>query len=195
MFAIFIISASTQATEKNAKQLYQECIACHGSNGEGNLSLQAPKVAGQQVWYIKNQLLAFKKGLRGAHEDDVLGKQMVSIASSLSEVEILKLSTFVSTLNLEARDQVAEAESKNGYRYYQAKCGACHGGSAQGNIAFEAPKLAGMSNEYLTRQMQYFKTGKRGYAKSDKRGRQMAMMSTIVKDKELGDIIHYVSKL
>ena len=56
--------------------LFAPCIACHGVNGEGNMTLNAPGIAGQSESYLKRQLWEFKKGLRGAEEGDTIGAQM-----------------------------------------------------------------------------------------------------------------------
>jgi len=59
------------------------CSACHGSNGAGNMSLQAPRLAGVDGDYLLRQYRAFKTGARGAHADDKFGKQMRAIIKAL----------------------------------------------------------------------------------------------------------------
>ena len=80
----------------------------------------------------------------------------------------------------------------NGSRYYQGKCGACHGGTAKGNKSLNAPKLTGLSKAYLQRQMSNFSSGIRGTKTEDKLGRQMAMMAKTTSGQELNDIIFYI---
>ena len=48
----------------NGKTVFQKCISCHGSNGEGKQSQKAPRLAGQHDWYIVTQLKNFKGGVR-----------------------------------------------------------------------------------------------------------------------------------
>ena len=36
-------------------------------------SMNAPKIAGQSAWYLKRQIMNYKKGLRGTHADDTYG--------------------------------------------------------------------------------------------------------------------------
>lgn len=177
------------------KDIYKKCVACHGVNGEGNTALNTPKIAGQQSWYLEKQLNAFKAGHRGGNSKDVLGQQMKPISQALSSNEVVTVSKYMSEMPISTQTVDTSAKHMNGYRYYQAKCGACHGGVAEGNQAFSAPRLAGLDVEYLQRQMSHFKTGIRGYAQEDKASRQMSLMSKIVNDKELGDILNYVSKL
>lgn len=49
---------------QNGHDLYQRCIVCHGKNGEGKLSQDAPAVGGQHEWYIASSLKAMKSGER-----------------------------------------------------------------------------------------------------------------------------------
>ncbi|MDH5499932.1 MAG: c-type cytochrome, partial [Gammaproteobacteria bacterium] len=68
---------------------YAVCAACHGQQGEGLLALNAPKIAGQSGWYLKNQIHAYKDGLRGVHEDDIYGRQMAPMANILASDEAI----------------------------------------------------------------------------------------------------------
>jgi cytochrome c oxidase subunit 2 len=74
--------------EKGASH-YVTCGACHGANAEGNPALQAPRLAGQNDWYLKRQLANFRKGIRGAHQEDTYGHQMVLMARSLQDEQAI----------------------------------------------------------------------------------------------------------
>ena len=37
-------------TSQLGKTLYQQCIVCHGSEGQGNAQLNTPAIAGQYAW-------------------------------------------------------------------------------------------------------------------------------------------------
>ncbi len=63
---------------------YAVCAACHGQQGEGIEALNGPKLAGQSEWYLRNQIHAFKNGLRGSNADDVYGRQMAPMAMTLA---------------------------------------------------------------------------------------------------------------
>jgi len=186
-----------EITQANFPNSFQKCIVCHGKNAQGNNTLKSPVLAGQYDWYLQRQLNNFTNGLRGKHPQDNGGQQMAAIAKTLSSAEISLLSDYLSKLPI-MKDENFNVEStgdfKNGSRYYQAKCGACHGGKAQGNKSFNAPKLANQTFQYLAQQMENFQQGKRGTEKADKFDRQMAMMSKTVQPKQLNDILFYISK-
>ena len=90
----------------------------------------------------------------------------------------------------------AAGDLKNGNNYYQSKCGACHGGQAQGNPGLNAPMLASLDAAYLKTQYLNFQQGIRGSHPDDTYGRQMKMMSTTLPtDKDLDDVIAYIQSM
>ena len=174
---------------------YQVCVACHGNEGQGNGALKAPALAGQHDWYLDKQLNDFANGIRGTHKGDVNGKQMLGFAAQLSTPDTRnRLIGFLSGLPAKPPAGQVKGDMMNGSRYYQAKCGACHGGKGEGNKAFSAPNIAILDPDYLALQMKHFQQGVRGYHKDDRLGRQMAMMAKTVSDKELSDIIYYITE-
>jgi cytochrome c oxidase subunit 2 len=178
---------------EKGKTLYQQCAACHGQNGEGNESLNSPALAGQFDWYLTKQINNFAKDIRGAHEKDIFGMQMLPMAKQLNqENDVPALVAYIQSLPVIKSQFNEPGNMANGSRYYQGKCGACHGGTGQGNKALNAPKLTGLSEAYLQRQMANFSNGIRGYKSEDKLGRQMAMMAKTTSGQELNDIIYYI---
>ena len=53
------------------KTAYVMCQACHGPAGEGNKTLNSPRLAGLQDWYVARQLKNFKSGIRGTKSGDM----------------------------------------------------------------------------------------------------------------------------
>jgi cytochrome c oxidase subunit 2 len=89
------LSADTLA----GKTLYQSCIACHGSNGEGNKALGAPSLNGLNDWYLATQLNHFRLNLRGTQSNDVYGQQMKAASTILaSERDAEDLAAYIITL-------------------------------------------------------------------------------------------------
>ena len=76
------ILAQVAGDPDTGKAQYGVCAACHGFEGEGNQLLNAPKLAGQEGWYLKTQLALYKSGARGYHEDDIYGQQMAPLAAT-----------------------------------------------------------------------------------------------------------------
>ena len=89
---------TVQGDAAAGKAAYAVCASCHGANGEGNKALNAPKIAGQQDWYIVRQLQNFKKRIRGSDPNDTYGQQMSPMAMTLAdETAINNVAAYIST--------------------------------------------------------------------------------------------------
>jgi cytochrome c oxidase subunit II len=81
------------------KTLYATCGACHGANAEGMEALNAPRLAGQEPWYIIRQLQNFKGGIRGANPKDTYGMQMAPMAQTLPNDQAIEdVAAYIQTL-------------------------------------------------------------------------------------------------
>lgn len=74
----------TGDVENGAKIYARNCAACHLENGDGIWYTDAPKLAGMSDWYFITQLQNFRAGIRGLHQDDFYGEQMVSMATAMN---------------------------------------------------------------------------------------------------------------
>jgi cytochrome c553 len=180
---------------ETGQRSYQVCSTCHGAQGEGNAALKAPALAGQFDWYLQRQLQHFANDMRANDVRDTNGKMMVPFAKQLTDPEqSTLLLNYINSFEPVSFKGTIKGDLKNGSRYYQSKCGACHGGTAQGNPYFQAPKLVGQDPQYLLLQIANYQQGIRGTHQDDKYGRQMAMMANTVSDKELHDIIFFITE-
>ena len=190
-----LLLAATLAQGATGQQLFAACVACHGARAEGNPAVGAPALAGQSASYLQRQLRHFAAGLRGTHKEDVQGAQMRAANQALlrDDKSIVAVAGYIAKLPQTSPARPAKFDARNGANLYQGKCGACHGGRAEGNEALSAPRLAGLDADYIRRQFGYFKRGVRGVHPDDRYGRQMAMMSTtIATDRDLDDVIGYI---
>jgi cytochrome c oxidase subunit 2 len=172
------------------------CAACHGQQGEGNIALNAPKNAGQQDWYLKRQIKYFKDGIRGVHDEDIYGKQMAPMAQTLATDEILNnVVAYIETLPDTKAETTVVGNTANGKRLYQT-CAACHGKQGEGIWSQDAPRLAGMSDWYMVRQLQNFKGHIRGGHETDYAGKQMILLSIMLKSEQaINDVVAYINTL
>ena len=188
--------SSAPAGDANAgKALYQVCASCHGLEGEGNQALNAPKISGQETWYLERQLKKFKHGLRGANAEDTFGQQMAPMAATLvDEAAIKNISAYIQTLPDTPAPHTINGDIDEGKDLYET-CGKCHGQQAQGRWATNAPRMAGMSDWYLLTQLKNFKHGYRGAHPKDVTGHQMELMVVSLNDEMMADIITYINSL
>lgn len=192
---ILLISTASQAVPATLPL----CQSCHQADGSGNAALQAPALAAQQPDYLLRQLQHFQTGLRGAHPDDGTGAQMrAALPKDLTHDDLQALASHFAGLPAPAKTaQATDAvQVDKGRRIYINSCGACHGPKAEGVAALKAPALRQLDAAYLQRQLAYFRSGVRGADKSDKPGRQMAMMArTLPSEQDITQVIAYIGSL
>ena len=193
-----LASAQQVATDqKNAGDpaQYQVCVVCHASDGLGDEALGAPALAGSSAWYLQRQLDNFKNGVRGSHSNDQLGKQMAGFAAALSEDQIDQLAKYISAMPAVTSASTIAGNPTKGQQLYIV-CGSCHGAKGQGNEALNSPRLTGLNDWYVLRQLQNFKSGVRGQHKADTYGLQMAKMAQLLTDDDaIRDVAAYINRL
>lgn len=174
---------------------FEYCTVCHGANGNGNPAIRAPRIAGLEPWYLKNQLNAFKAGWRGAHPDDVAGNDMRPVAEALSPAEIDEAIAYVGTLAAKPPPATVSGDIAHGKALYIA-CAACHGERAEGKPALHAPALTDRTDWYLVKQLHDYRAGLRGSNKADTNGQQMRAVAAILADDyAIDDVVSYIGSL
>jgi cytochrome c oxidase subunit 2 len=88
--SLFATSAFAAGDAERGKTLFATCGACHGANAEGMEALNAPKLAGQEEWYVIRQLKNFKDGIRGTNPKDTFGMQMAPMAMTLPNEQAME---------------------------------------------------------------------------------------------------------
>jgi cytochrome c oxidase subunit II len=179
--------------------LYAVCSACHGPSGQGNQQLNAPRLAGQSSWYLVRQLHGFKQGWRGASPQDVYGQQMLPMAATLpDDAAVRNVVAYIGSLPEAPVPATVAGDAARGKALY-GTCAYCHGNRGEGVWATKAPRLAGMSDWYLARQLRDFRSEIRGGHAQDFAGAQMLQMaqaSGVVKDdRAIDDLAAYLATM
>ncbi len=189
------IQARTPGDPALGAASYALCAACHGSQGEGLVAMNAPKLSGQDPRYLKRQLRNYKRGLRGTHEDDVYGKQMAPMAATLvNDASIDNVIAYIGTLPDTPAPATIDGDIAHGAKLY-ALCANCHGDDGLG-IPMNAPRQAGISDWYLLNQLKNFNQGLRGHHPEDLEGKQMGFMArTLHDDQAMRDVVAYINTL
>ncbi|MBF0287950.1 MAG: c-type cytochrome [SAR324 cluster bacterium] len=190
------MTASAAGDAAKGKALFQYCQACHGANGEGNHTYNAPVIGGQEAWYIERQLKNFKGGIRGTDHRDVNGAQMLPMSRTMKDDEsIANVAAYVASLKPPAPMATVQGDAAAGKASF-AICVACHGANGEGNQALNAPKLAGQHDWYIQRQVKNFKAGVRGVNPKDVYGAQMRPMAlTLATDDMISNVTAYIQSL
>jgi cytochrome c oxidase subunit II len=200
-FVVFMVAGlaamTVQAADLEAgKRAYAVCAACHGPQGEGNAALNAPRIAGQEDWYLRRQMQAFQQGWRGTAKGDTYGMQMRPMAMTVTAPDALdNLVAYIASLPAVPAQPTIEGDVAAGQAAYGV-CAACHGAQAQGMEQMGAPGLVGQDDWYLVRQMRNYQQGLRGYDPKDIYGNQMKpMASTLTSEQAIKDVVAYINSL
>lgn len=187
--------ASADETPVIPPDKFVYCTVCHGVQLKGNHVIQAPRLSGMQAWNIEHQLLAFKRGWRGTHADDLVGMEMQPMAAILSDKEIKEAAHYVSATVSEPPPVTIDGDAQRGQALY-ATCQACHGADGNGVEVLGAPALTGLNDWYLVRQTRNFRDGTRGSHKDDIRGAQMRAAAQVLADDDaIKDVVAYINSL
>lgn len=138
------------------------CSSCHGSQGEGLLAPNAPRLAGLDAGYLDRQLADFADGRRR-------NAVMAPIASALTPQQRAALATHFAALPAASTtDAVDAALLPRGRELAVAgdwsrdvpPCAACHGPHGEG-VGSVTPPLVGQTQAYLLGQLMAFRSGER----------------------------------
>ena len=181
---------------EQGRTTYMTCASCHGNQAEGNIMFNAPRLAGQEPWYLRKQLLKFKRGVRGTHLQDIYGMQMAPMAKLLfSDEIILNVIAYIGTLRPEQIADSGSGDPSKGKIFF-AICASCHAPDAQGNPLHKAPNLTGQHAWYLARQLGNFKAGIRGSHEADIEGKLMLPIAQTLTDQQaIEDVVSYIQSL
>jgi cytochrome c oxidase subunit 2 len=175
---------------------YAVCASCHGQQGEGNRQLNAPKLAGQEDWYLRRQLEYFKSGVRGTGPGDTFGMAMGPMANTLvDEAALENVIAYIQTFPDDPTTKTVVGDIENGEDIYDT-CAVCHGQQGEGFAFMNAPRQAGLDDWYLVTQLKNFRSGARGAHDDDAYGMQMNMMAAILNtDEAINDVVAYINTL
>jgi cytochrome c553 len=155
----------------------QLCAACHGDNGVPTDPKTIPVIWGQDQSYLMKQLRDFRNGERNS-------AVMSPIAKDLAEGDLRKIAAYFAAKPWPARRASAKPPSPpKGI----AQCQACHQPNFQGGMP--APRLAGLSYEYLAAAMRAFATEERT------NNLDMPSFMQMLTERERNAIARYVSAL
>lgn len=172
------------------------CSPCHAPSGIGYQSEFAPKISGQEDWYLARQLSNFQMGLRGRHDGERWAAQMRSHSEDFTQAQLDGFVDYVLALDDVPAPITISGDVNRGKQLYEATCSACHGPEAMGNETLHSPRLAGMSDWYMVIQLAKFRAGLRGDHPQDSIGQQMVIFAQVLPDEQaLTDVVAYINSL
>lgn len=183
--------------EAKGSARFASCAPCHGATGGGDVRYLAPPIGGLPAWYVEDQILKYRAGVRGVHPDDLPGMRMRPMSLTLpTDADVHLVAVHVSTLPKQASVPTLEgADAARGAIAFPL-CTACHMADGSGMEALKAPPIAGMPDWYVYEQLHKFKGGVRGAHPDDVSGGQMRAISLSIPDEQaMKDLAAYTSSL
>jgi cytochrome c553 len=145
-------SAATRARPDldRGAQLFRNCAACHGRDGEGSDDGGVPRIAGQHFRVLVRQLVDYRHESRwDVRMEHYAGKRLLADPQAIADV-----AAYVGQLSRDTPRNVGTGELvAHGSKVYAQRCANCHGRAGEGDDSTTTPGLSGQHYEYLLRQM------------------------------------------
>jgi cytochrome c553 len=140
----------SQPNLQHGEELFHNCVACHGSTGEGRPDGTIPRIAGQHFRVLVKQLVNYRHGTRwDIRMEHVANRDLLANPQAIADV-----ASWVSQLDAQAPPGVGSGDLvAHGGTLYAARCRSCHGKSGEGDAIEAVPRVAGQHYPYLLRQM------------------------------------------
>lgn len=157
------------------------CKTCHGADGISTRPW-IPNLAGQNVAYLLEQVVAYATGAR---EDYVMNQ----LASAFLPGDAVNLSLFYASMPNEQFAAPADLEVvRVGAQYYASVCQACHGPDGRGEKGYSW--LAGQKPEYIRRALKRYRERSGGRIDPT-----MAAVTFKLTDVEIDSLAAYISTM
>ncbi len=152
--------ATAAVSQHDLQAKIDYCETCHGLSARGFIGFHSiPRLAGQQVEYIENELKGFVERKRANKESPSSTNIMFNVGHFLSPAMINALATHFHDLNPKPLGGAPKEIAVVGKKIFDEgvpnadvpACGTCHGPDAKGNGAF--PRLAGQLYPYIVSQL------------------------------------------
>ena len=200
--------AALKADPETGRQINGVCAACHGDSGQGGKKGEYPRLAGQHVEYLMDQLHKFKDRKRTnlpmfpyTEEREMPDEDLIHIAAYLASIKLdttfpvftdsddalTRLLAVEKVLNIPR----SEGDIEVGAKIYKAECSSCHKKDGMGNKT--VPMLAGQYTVYLKRQIDKFIKGERIHDEELKDYSKDVLNQ--LKPEEIRDILAYLTTL
>lgn len=171
----------------NGRKLYRTCVTCHGPEGWGTNSGGYPQIAGQLPDVLIKQLADFRAGNR----DNPIMSAFTSRRALGGPQDIADVAAYISQLPMTRNNGRGHPVNlEMGKQIYARDCSDCHGKHAEGDPKEHAPLLYGQHYQYLMRQFDWIRNGRRRNA-DEKMVKQIKGFSS----REQSAVMSYISNL
>jgi len=172
-------------------EVYEVCAACHLLEGWGTPDGTFPQLAGQLAPVVIKQLA----DIRALNRDNPTMYPFALPQSIGGPQSIADVAAYVAKLPMNpdnGKGEWAEGtpEFAKGKKLFEDNCVRCHGETAGGNAEEFYPLLVGQHYNYMLRQFEWIRDGKRRNANPD-----MIKQIADFSDADMKSVINYVSRI
>jgi len=175
---------------ENGIEVYEVCAACHLTEGWGTKEGTFPQLAGQHKEVLIKQLA----DIRALNRDNPTMYPFAKPESIGDEQAMADVVAYIAKLPMNpdnGKGEWAEGtpEFDQGKKLYADNCVKCHGDTGEGKAKEFYPKIQGQHYNYMLRQFEWIRDGKRRNANPD-----MVEQIKGFSDKDMQMVINYVSR-
>jgi cytochrome c553 len=168
-------------------EIYRSCAMCHGAEGWGLHNGTVPQIAGQHHNVVIKQLADIRAGNR----DAVLMIPYASVESIGGAQAVADVAGYIDTLEISVGGGKGPGDDLElGKQLYQKNCVRCHGPTGEGNNDAYVPRIQAQHFNYLVRQFEWIRDGKRRNANAE-----MASQIASFDERQMRAVLDYVSRL
>ena len=176
---------------ENGMEVYEVCSACHYPEGWGTKEGTFPQLAGQHKEVLIKQLA----DIRALNRDNPT-MYPFALPESIGDAQALAdVVSYIAKLPMNpdnGKGEWAEGtpEFAQGKKLYADNCVKCHGENGEGKPDKYYPKIQGQHYNYMLRQFEWIRDGKRRNANPD-----MVKQISEFSDKDMKMVINYTSRI
>ena len=174
---------------ENGIEVYEVCSACHLLEGRGSKNGTFPQIAGQHREVLIKQMADIRAGNR----DNPTMYPFALPESIGDEQAMADVTAYIAKLPMNPDNgkgpwAPGTSEHQQGAKLYKDNCVKCHGDQGEGIADKFYPRIEGQHYEYMVRQFEWIRDGKRRNANPE-----MVKQIQEFSDKEMQMVINWVS--
>ncbi len=176
---------------ENGIDVYEVCAACHLTEGWGTKDGTFPQLAGQLKGVLIKQLADIREGNR-----DNPTMYPFALPASIGDAQALAdVVAYIEKLPMNPDNgkgpwDKGAPEFAQGKKLYEDNCVKCHGKQGEGDLKKFYPLIQGQHYNYMLRQFEWIRDGKRRNANPD-----MVEQIKGFTEKDMQMVINYVSRI
>ncbi len=172
---------------EHGKQEYKVCVVCHTPEGWGTKDGKYPQIAGQLRGVIIKQL----EDIRSRNRDNPTMFPFATGQMLDTPQKIADVAGYIAKLPMTTDVGHGSGDDlEHGKKMYEDHCAECHGKHGEGDNEDLVPSLYGQHYQYMVRQFEWIRDGKRRNA-----DRKMVKQAKTFSERDLKAVMDYASRL